>query len=228
MAVAVGVMLLAGCADGLFGEDGSTDSGDRIQLSGDIDQLAVTRVNDNGFCDGDCMGVYVVDYRAGTPGTLQLSGNRADNVRHTYDASAGKWNSAYDIYWKDKHTHIDVYGYYPFANPESIDNYQFEVQRNQSTASEDGNMGGYEASDFLWGTVGDLAPTSNVIRLLLKHHMSSAYVTLVQGEGFAEGEWAATEKTVLTANVVRKASINLADGTVKPAGAVESTASTLR
>lgn len=62
MAVAVGVMLLAGCADGLFGEDGSTDSGDRIQLSGDIDQLAVTRVNDNGFCDGDCMGVYVVDY----------------------------------------------------------------------------------------------------------------------------------------------------------------------
>lgn len=224
MAVAVGVMLLAGCSDGLFGEDSGANGGDRIQLSGDIDQLAVTRVNDNGFCDGDCMGVYVVDYRAGTPGTLQLSGNRADNVRHTFDASAGKWNSAYDIFWKDKHTHIDVYGYYPFANPESIDDYQFEVQRNQSTASEDGNMGGYEASDFLWGMVGDLAPTSNVIRLLLKHRMSSAYVTLVQGEGFAEGEWAATEKTVLTANVVRKASINLADGTVKPAGAVESTA----
>lgn len=111
MAVAVGVMLLAGCSDGLFGEDSGANGGDRIQLSGDIDQLAVTRVNDNGFCDGDCMGVYVVDYRAGTPGTLQLSGNRADNVRHTYDASAGKWNSAYDIYWKDKHTHIDVYGY---------------------------------------------------------------------------------------------------------------------
>lgn len=171
MAVAVGVMLLAGCSDGLFGEDSGANGGDRIQLSGDIDQLAVTRVNDNGFCDGDCMGVYVVDYRAGTPGTLQLSGNRADNVRHTYDASAGKWNSVYDIYWKDKHTHIDVYGYYPFANPESIDNYQFDVQRNQSTASDDGNMGGYEASDFLWGTVGDLAPTSNVIRLLLKHRM---------------------------------------------------------
>lgn len=70
MAVAVGVMLLAGCSDGLFGEDSGANGGDRIQLSGDIDQLAVTRVNDNGFCDGDCMGVYVVDYRAGTPGTL--------------------------------------------------------------------------------------------------------------------------------------------------------------
>jgi len=117
-----------------------------------------------------------------------------------------------------------VYGYYPFASPESIDDYQFEVQRDQNRPSENGTIGGYEASDFLWGRLTDIAPTSKTIPLLLKHRMSNACVTLVQGDGFAEGEWASTEKSVLTANVIRKASINLADGSVKAAGEVEQTA----
>ena len=218
-------MMLAACSDSLFDEaGGKLNSEDRIQLSGDITQLSVTRVNDSGFCDGDVMGVYVVDYDGGTPGTLKPGGNRGDNVRHTYEEASNHWNSAYDLFWKDKHTHIDVYGYYPFANPESIDDYQFEVQKDQSKISEDGEMGGYEASDFLWGKVGDVAPTTNVIRLPLSHRMSNARVTLIQGSGFAEGEWANTEKIVLAPNLVRKASINLANGEVKPAGSVESTA----
>ena len=217
--------MLAACSDSLFDEaGGKLNSEDRIQLSGDITQLSVTRVNDSGFCDGDVMGVYVVDYDGGTPGTLKPDGNRGDNVRHTYEEASNHWNSAYDLFWKDKHTHIDVYGYYPFANPESIDDYQFEVQKDQSKISEDGEMGGYEASDFLWGKVGDVASTTNVIRLPLSHRMSNARVTLIQGSGFAEGEWANTEKIVLAPNLVRKASINLANGEVKPAGSVESTA----
>ena len=220
---AIGALLLMGCTDHLFDNEGQHDT-NRIQLSGDIDQLAVTRVNDNGFCNGDVMGVYIVDYEGDYPGTLKVSGNRGDNVRHTFDETNYKWNSAYDLYWKDKHTHIDVYGYYPFANPESIEDYQFEVQKDQSVASSEGNMGGYEASDFLWGKVSDVAPTTSVIRLPLAHRMSNAKVTLIQGFGFTAEEWANTEKIVLTANVARKASINLADGTVKVAGSVENTA----
>ena len=141
--------LLAGCSDDLFTDDTGRGNGKKITLSGEIDQLAVTRVNDNGFADGDVMGVYIVDYNGNTPGTLQLNGNRADNVRHTFDEAAYKWNSAYDIYWKDDHTHVDIYGYYPFGSPESIDAYPFTVERDQSKPSEDGTMGGYEASDFL-------------------------------------------------------------------------------
>ena len=217
-------LIIAGCADELFDESNGQQGKDRIELSGDIDQLPITRVNDNGFCDGDYMGVYIVDYKGGTPGTLQVRGNRGDNVRYTFDEANYKWVPAYDVYWKDKHTHIDVYGYYPFASPESIDDYQFEVQRDQNRPAENGILGGYEASDFLWGRLTDIAPTSNTIRLLLKHRMSNACVTLVEGEGFAEGEWASTEKSVLTANVARKASINLSDGTVKVAGEVEQTA----
>lgn len=221
--LAVGAMLLTGCSDDFFGDKTEQHDSNRIQLSGDIDQLAVTRVNDNGFCNGDVMGVYIVDYEGNKPGTLKVNGNRGDNVRHTFDEPNYKWNSAYDLFWKDKHTHIDVYGYYPFANPESIEDYQFEVQKDQSKATENGEMGGYEASDFLWGKVSDVAPTTSVIRLPMAHRMSNARVTLIQGSGFAEGEWANLEKIVLTANVARKASINLSTGDIKTASAVENT-----
>lgn len=44
-------------------------------------------------------------------------------------------------------------------------------------------MGGYEASDFLWGKVSDVAPTTSVIRLPMAHRMSNARVTLIQGSG---------------------------------------------
>lgn len=221
--LAAGAMLLTGCSDDFFGDKTEQHDSNRIQLSGDIDQLAVTRVNDNGFCNGDVMGVYIVDYEGNKPGTLKVNGNRGDNVRHTFDEPNYKWNSAYDLFWKDKHTHIDVYGYYPFANPESIEDYQFEVQKDQSKATENGEMGGYEASDFLWGKVSDVTPTTSVIRLPMAHRMSNARVTLIKGSGFAEGEWANLEKIVLTANVARKASINLSTGEIKTAGAVENT-----
>ena len=221
--LAAGAMLLTGCSDDFFGDKTEQHDSNRIQLSGDIDQLAVTRVNDNGFCNGDVMGVYIVDYEGNKPGTLKVNGNRGDNVRHTFDEPNYKWSSAYDLFWKDKHTHIDVYGYYPFANPESIEDYQFEVQKDQSKATENGEMGGYEASDFLWGKVSDVTPTTSVIRLPMAHRMSNARVTLIQGSGFAEGEWANLEKIVLTANVARKASINLSTGDIKTASAVENT-----
>ena len=222
--ITVCVVLCAGCADGLFGEDGTLHHTQRIELSGEIDQVAVTRVNDGGFCDGDGMGIYIVDYNADIPGTLQQSGNRADNVCYTYDEANCKWNSDQDVYWKDFHTHIDVYGYYPYAHSESIDNYIFNVQREQSTATADGKMGGYEASDFLWGKLSDVAPTSVALRLLLRHRMSSACVKLLKGDGFTDSEWEGIDKTVLVTTLARKASINMTDGTVKVAGDVESSA----
>ena len=218
------MVLCASCADGLFGADGTQYHTQRIELSGEIDQVAVTRVNDGGFCNGDGMGIYIVDYKAGTPGTLQQSGNRADNVCYTYDEANRKWNSDYDVYWKDFHTHIDVYGYYPYVKSVNIDNYTFNVQRDQSTATADGKIGGYEASDFLWGKLSDVAPTSAALRLLLRHRMSSACVKLLKGEGFTESEWESIDKTVLATNLARKASINMTDGTVKVAGDVETSA----
>ena len=194
----------------------------KISLSGEITQVYQTRVNDAGFCDGDAVGIYIVDYEGETAGTLLDEGNRADNVKHTFDETAYKWTPTRDIYWKDAKTHIDVYGYYPFSTPDNVASYAFEVQKDQSTSAAFGKIGGYEASDFLWGKAENVAPTDKVIKLGFNHKMASARVTLVEGKGFAEGEWAEIDKQVLLLNTTRKATINLATGVVTPTGEIPS------
>lgn len=205
--------LWSSCRDEEF-ETNGTGSKTPITLSGEIDQLYVSRVNDNGFTDGDIMGVYIVDYEGSNPGTLQNSGNRGTNIKHTFDEESYHWNSAYDVYWKDNNTHIDVYGYYPFGSPSDVNAYPLTIQKDQDKAAEGGNLGGYEASDFLWGKVTDVAPTEKAIRLPLRHCLSNIRVTLKEGEGFAEGEWVNLEKDILVQNTVREGTVNLADGSV--------------
>lgn len=206
--------------DGVMGGE---DTRLPIDLSGEIDQVMLSRVNDGGFCDKDVIGVYIVDYEGGSPGELKLEGNRASNVQFTYNEASNKWSGAYDIYWKDSKTPIDVYGYYPWNSPESIGEYAFEVQKDQSKAGENGNLGGYEASDFLWGKAEEVAPSTKVVRLSFRHKMSTARVTLVEGEGFAEGEWTGLEKQVLVTNTKRKALIDLTTGKVTATGTVATT-----
>lgn len=210
-----GAALLCSCSEDDFkAPEPSGDGSGKISLAGQIEQEYSTRADDSGFADGDVIGVYIVDYRGTQPGTLQSKGNRGDNVRHTFDAEAYQWNSAYDLFWKDKHTRIDVYGYYPYASVDDVNGYEFAVQTDQNRTYSDGTMGGYEASDFLWGKVAAVEPTENVIRLPLAHRMACARVTLVEGTGFADGEWARTDKQVLVTNTVQTASIDLATGTV--------------
>ena len=194
-----------------------------IVISGNINQEYATRANDTGFCDGDVVGIYVVDYDGDTPGTLQNEGNRADNLRFTFDEATYKWTPAYEIYWKDKKTHIDLYGYYPWGSPEDVENYSFEVEKDQRREAANGQMGGYEASDFLWGKSEDNAPTAAVIRLGFKHMMAGVRVSLVEGIGFEEGEWAAAQKQVIILNTARKSSINLKTGAVTASDEIAST-----
>lgn len=216
-------LALCACSDEMFNSpDQNSGEIGVINLAGQITQEYNTRANDDGFANGDVMGVYIVDYEGTQPGTLMTQGNRGDNVRHTFDEDAYRWNSAYDVYWKDKHTRIDVYGYYPFGSPEDINNYSFTVKTNQAKASENGNMGDYEASDFLWGKVAGVEPTNNVIRLPLAHRMANARVTLIEGSGFAEGEWNEIKKQVLVTNTIQECNIDLATGTVMPAGNIGS------
>lgn len=193
-------------------------SGEKIAISGEIVQQSRVRINDDGFCNGDEVGIYIVDYADGKPGPLLDEGNRADHLRHTYDEANNQWVPARDIYWKDKYTHVDVYGYYPYAEPVSVKAYAFEVQQDQKTPAESGRMGGYEASDFLWAKATDAAPTEKIIRLRFGHQMAGVRVTLTEGPGWEAGEWAKAQKQVLVQHTVRKSEINLADGTITPVG----------
>lgn len=221
LATGISACLLTACTYDDFGNMNQTgDKENKISLAGEILQENVTRANDAGFANGDVMGVYIVDYEGNTPGTLLSSGNRGDNVRHTFDEGAYKWNSAYDLFWKDKHTRIDIYGYYPVGSPENVNSYSFTVQEDQSKGGENGTMGNYEASDFLWGKVEGVEPTETVIRLPMHHKMANARVTLIEGEGFAEGEWSQTKKTVLVTNTCHKSTIDLSTGIVTPTGEI--------
>lgn len=223
---ATAVLAATSCVTDTLPASQADGEGGPLTLWAEIEQLAVTRVNDGGFADGDRMGVYVVDYEGDQPGTLRPSGNRASNVRHTYDEATGKWTPASTIFWKDKHTHVDIYSYYPMGNPQSIDLYPFTVQADQSQEASEAGMGGYEASDFLWGKAADMAPTTSSIRLAMHHRMACARVTLVMGDGFTAQGWAALEKSLQLTNLVRKATIDLATGTVTPRGDVERKATT--
>ena len=223
----LGALLAAGCVlwachdEEFVGPENG--SGKLIALSGEIDQQNVSRVDDGGFCDGDEMGVYIVDYVNGEPGELLDAGNRATNVKFTFDEAAYRWDAAYDVYWKDDKTPIDVYGYYPYGSPESVRSYAFTVQKDQSKASENGVMGGYEASDFLWGKAENVAPTTEKIRLAFRHRMANVRVMLEEGSGFAEGEWTGLTKQVLVTNTKREAVVDLTTGTVEATGEVAST-----
>lgn len=195
-----------------------TDGQIPIVLSGSINQEYVTRADLGGFCDKDVVGIYIVDYENESPGELKNKGNRADNLMFTFDEQQYKWIPAYDIYWKDKNTHIDIYGYYPYGAPENVESYSFEVNKDQSSTDSGSRLSAYEESDFLWGISQDNAPTSRVIRLGFSHKMAGIRVSLVEGEGFDEGEWAASQKNVLVLNTIRKSNINLKTGTVTPNG----------
>lgn len=196
-------------------------SGQRIEFSAQISQKNITRADEAGFAGGDRMGVFVVNYQNGSSSSLTLSDNQANNVAVSYDAETNKWTSATDIYWLDDSTPADVYGYYPFNNGMGdVNAYPFEVSANQSVAGTDGDMGTYEASDFLWAKASGVAPGTKV-NLTFSHRLAGVKVVLQQGEGFADGEWDKLPKLVTVNNTVRSATIDLSTGNATATGSYD-------
>lgn len=189
--------------------------GKEICLTGQIRQENITRANDYGFVSGDRMGIYVVDYQNGQAGILGASDNRAQNVLFTYDAESYRWTSPTTLYWRDDQTPIDVYGYYPginyISNPLA---YKFEVQTDQSTEAQNGDLAGYEQSDLLWGKAARVEPTAEQITVKYNHILAGVRVHLIKGEGMTDIEWDKLEKIVLVDNTIRGAEVNLATGTI--------------
>ncbi|MGM9733329.1 MAG: fimbrillin family protein [Prevotella sp.] len=202
-------LCLVACSDHLFDNSGKGDTG-AIRLSGNIRQENVTRASDFGFVTGDRMGIFIVDYDDGVPGTLAASGNRASNVLYTFDGEEYVWSAPLEIYWRDSRTPIDVYGYYPGVNYiENPSAYQFEVSWQQNVLPQEGEMSNYEASDLLWGKATNVQPTTNEIVIDYRHQLAGVYVTLVKGDGMTDTEWEKIDKTVLVDNTVRSCKFNL-------------------
>ena len=220
LALAGVLLLLASCAqeqltpiDPTTGEELTP-----ISLNGHINQEYVTRAGQDGFADGDKIATYIVDYVDGAPGELKLEGNRADNLYYSYNEPSNRWVPSYDVYFKDNKTPVDIYAYYPAARPESIREYAFEVQKDQSTAASGSHLSGYEQSDFLWAKTENKTAADKLIWLDFTHKMAGIRVSLVEGEGFEQGEWAGLRKDILIQSSVRSATIDLSTGTVSPVG----------
>ncbi len=142
-----------------------------------------TRASIGAFESGDVTGLYMTEYTDGAASPLQVSGNAVNNAAVSFDGSS--WKSSPKLFW-DKGVKYDVYGYYPYGKPASVDDYSFSVAADQSTKRGDGSLGGYEASDFLWAkTEGVKYP--DVVNLTFSHKMSRLVVNLVKGEDF-EGD----------------------------------------
>jgi hypothetical protein len=214
-------LILTGCSDDSVVSTGAADgSRKEIRLQAEIDQTNVTRANDNGFTGGDRIGIYAVNFKPdGNPGTLLSDGNLADNVNFTFDEENYKWTGDRNLYFADDKTPVDFYGYYPQIDEiADVNAYPFSVERNQSAESSQKGMSAYEASDFLWAKTAGITASTPLVTMTFKHILASVQVTLLEGRGFAEGEWTKFDKSVIISNTNRKALINLATGESKPIG----------
>lgn len=188
-----------------------------ININGSISQEYTTRVDDGGFCDGDQIGLYGVNYtdKNATQGVLVDSGNQVDNARYTYNEKSMTWTSSGSVYYKDAETNIDLYAYYPYSNPQSVGAYKFEVAQDQSGENA---VDGYGQSDFLWAYAENVTPSSNAIKLRFSHRLSCVNVVLNEGSGFDAGEWDALDKGVLVMSTTRTADIDLSTGVATATG----------
>ena len=214
-------LLFAGCTTDINEVNGPVNYGaPQIKISGSINQQYISRVNDGGFCNGDQIGLYGVNYTAENtvPGALTDEGNQVNNARYTYDEQNGIWTSEGAIYYKDAETNIDLYAYYPYANINSVSAYTFEVAQDQSGETI---VDGFAQSDFIWGKVENVTPSGDKVHIHFNHKLSSVSVMLTEGQGFEEGEFDALKKGVLVMNTTRKAEIDLSTGVAIAAGEVE-------
>jgi len=168
-----------------------------------------TRASSIGFESGDMIGVYATEYNGEVVMPLQISGNWINNEALTYDGEI--WRGRRTFYWCDSGL-MDVYGYYPYITPTSIDKSRWAVQTDQSMPETEGVLSGYEASDFLWAkSEGALREDGNV-KLKFAHRCSKLVVKLVKGESFTTRFPDDTE--VYLYSTVPSALINLAKGLV--------------
>ena len=213
---AISVLLLASCSEESMRIDNPVvDSNMTVCLHAEIDQLNPTRADDSGFADGDVIGIYAVDFQNGQPGKLLTVGNNTDNLQYQYFDKENAWKGEREILFADEKTPMDIIGYYPYTgNISDVESYSFSVAANQAGENKEMKMDAYEASDFLWAKSSGITSSASNVILTFKHVLSAVRVTLNEGEGFEEGEWADLEKSVILKNTIRTAEINLSNGAV--------------
>lgn len=157
-----------------------------------------TKASDSGFEVGDSIGIYVCEYEEDTAPILEIAGCYASNIAAVYDGLL--WACNPKVYWNDGR--FDIYAYYPYCIPSSIESMPFSVQTDQNSGT----------SDFLWAKVEGTERTESVA-LAFKHCLCKIRVNLIKGEDY-EGDLP-EDIEVYIHNTVIDANINLATGSVE-------------
>lgn len=167
-----------------------------------------TKATETTFEAGDKIGVYITGYQNEKPLALQLGGNYKNNNPVTFNGTS--WKADPVIYWGDGK--YDVYAYYPFMIPESVDELPFSVALDQRAAETADALSAYEASDFLYASKKGVTSAEGEVELMFKHKMSKFTVNLIKGSDY-EGDLPATA-SLLIHSTVTECLIDLATGDV--------------
>ncbi len=203
IALATLALVIAGC-----------ENSDNIPIVEDgVMQIEVlhpsaTRATETSFENGDVIGLYATEYSGDFAAPLQISGNWANNVATTFDGKS--WTPAKKIFWSENK--MDVYGYYPYMTPTSIDEHLWSVQLDQSTPETAVALSGYEASDFLWGKATSVSQTDGDVQLEFKHCCSKLVVKLVKGADYSGV--LPTESELYIHSTVPTATVDFVNGAV--------------
>lgn len=177
----------------------------QLRLTGNIMYMTPdTRVDDEGFEDGDGIGVYV------STGSLKGSGNKVNNVKYTYKAANSEIVAPEggEIYWDNDNTAYNIYAYYPYESTTDVPTERlFSVKLVQSNSID------YYKSDFLRAYIGSVKKTSNPVELTFNHLMSKILLTITPDDTFEEDEFENATKVVKIGNVAYTGKINLVEGT---------------
>ena len=174
--LAIAALLMVGCENS---EDIPVVEDGVMQI--EVLHPSATRATETAFEGGDKIGLYATEYNGDVASPLQISGNWANNVATTYDGAI--WTPAKKIFWSENK--MDVYGYYPYMIPSSIDEHLWSVQLDQSTPETANALSGYEASDFLWAKAKGVSQVEESVQLEFKHRCSKLVIKLVKGADYS-------------------------------------------
>lgn len=150
----------------------------------DVAQNAATRATSTTFEDGDQVGLYMVDFTGSTPTPLKTTGNQADNVRYTSDAS-GLLTTNPPLRFTKGHTgKTDIYAYYPYNSQltqKDVNNYEFSVSESQ--------VAGMSASDLCMASTipTGIQPSASAVELVFEHKFAKIIVSLNMPRDYKDG-----------------------------------------
>lgn len=179
--LAVAALLMASCENSTV-EPQAVVNPETISVEASVG--SATRVTGTHFDEGDCFGLFAVEYTEdGRVAELQPSGNYLNNEAMTL--TNGIWQGQRTLYWSD--APCDFYGIYPYRDLQSVENVLLEIATDQSTESTDEALGGYEASDIMWAKSERVAREDGAVVLKFEHMMSRLVVNIERGPSY-EGE----------------------------------------